>query len=148
MFDRFDAAIAWRFGVALKEAAEAQSAAVAIDISAQGRPMFHVALPGTSADNVEWIRRKRNVTLRFLRSSGAISLQFALEGTDPMSKYGLSVLDHMPAAGSFPITVSSAGVIGAITISGLLPWEDHALIAQTLARFLNYDISDIAVVPG
>ena len=147
-FDRFDTATAWRLGVALKEAAEAQGAAVAIDISAQGRPMFHVALPGTSADNLEWIRRKRNVALRFLRSSGAVGLQFALEGADPAPKYGLSTQDHMPAAGSFPITVLGAGVIGAITLSGLLPWDDHALIVQTLARFLNRDISDIAVVPG
>ena len=148
VFDGFDTAIAWRLGVALKEAAEAQGAAVAIDISVQGRPMFHVALPGTSADNVEWIRRKRNVALRFLRSSGAVGLQFALEGSDPAPKYGLSTQDHMPAAGSFPITVRSVGVIGAITLSGLLPWQDHALIVQTLARFLNHDISDIAIVPG
>ena len=148
MFDRFDAATAWRLGVALKEAAEAQGAAVAIDISVQGRPMFHVALPGTSADNFEWIRRKRNVALRFLRSSGAVGLQFALEGADPAPKYGLSTQDHMPAAGSFPITVLGVGVIGAITLSGLLPWQDHALIVQTLARFLNHDISDIAVAPG
>ena len=148
VFDRFDTATAWRLGVALKEAAEAQGAAVAIDISAQGRPMFHAALPGTSADNFEWIRRKRNVALRFLRSSGAVGLQFALEGADPFPKYGLSPQDHMPAAGSFPITVPGAGVIGAITLSGLLPWQDHALIVQTLARFLDHDISDIAVMPG
>ena len=87
------------------------------------------------------------MALRNLRRSGAVGLQFALEGTDPVPKYGLSMQDHMPAAGSFPITVLGAGVIGAITLSGLLPWEDHALIVQTLARFLNYDITDIAVVP-
>jgi uncharacterized protein (UPF0303 family) len=147
VFDRFDASTAWRLGVALKEAAEAQGAAVTIDISAQGRPMFHVALPGTSADNLEWIRRKRNVALRFLRSSGAVGLQFALDGADPVPKYGLSTQDHMPAAGSFPITVTGAGVIGAITLSGLLPWDDHALIVKTLARFLSRDISDICDAP-
>ena len=88
MFDRFDTATAWRFGVALKEEAEAQGAAVVIDISVQGRPMFHVALPGTSADNVEWIRRKRNVALRFLRSSGAVGLRFAQRGLAEAGRAG------------------------------------------------------------
>jgi uncharacterized protein (UPF0303 family) len=148
VFDRFDPATAWRLGMALKEAAEAQSAAVAIDISAQGRPLFHVALPGTSADNHEWIRRKRNVVLRFLRSSGAAGLQFALEGADPVSKYGLPTQDYAAVGGSFPLTVPGASVIGAVTVSGLLPWQDHALIVQTLARFLDRDVSDIGIVPG
>jgi uncharacterized protein (UPF0303 family) len=148
VFERFDHATAWRLGVALKEAAEARSAAVAIDISMEGRPVFHVALPGSSPDNLEWIRRKRNVVLRFLRCSGAVGLQFALEGTDPVPKYGLPTLDYMPSGGSFPIVVRGAGVIGAISVSGLLPWHDHALIVETLARFLDRDIADVANVPG
>ena len=45
---------------------------IAIDIQLQGWPLFYHAMPGTTPDNADWVRRKRNVVYRYFRSSYAI----------------------------------------------------------------------------
>jgi uncharacterized protein (UPF0303 family) len=50
---------AWMLGNIVREVAMAQGAPIAIDISLRDRVLFHCALPGSSTDNAEWIRRKR-----------------------------------------------------------------------------------------
>jgi uncharacterized protein (UPF0303 family) len=67
-FKHFDAEVAWEIGTALKAAAEKRRVAVAIDIELAGHPLFSYAMPGTSPDNFDWIRRKRNVVMRYHRS--------------------------------------------------------------------------------
>src|SRR3546814_1823993 len=49
-----------------------RSVSVAIDVTLHAMPVFYCALPGTTADNASWVRRKRAVTLRFFRSSYAV----------------------------------------------------------------------------
>jgi uncharacterized protein (UPF0303 family) len=43
--------------------------AIVIDIQLHGLPLFYLALQGTTPDNPEWVRRKRNIVRRFFRSS-------------------------------------------------------------------------------
>lgn len=38
--------------------------------------------------------------------------------------------------GSFPVILKGAGVIGAITISGLPPQEDHKLVVEAIRSTL------------
>src|SRR5215216_3130053 len=80
-FERFDGITAWALGTRLKEAAVARGVAVAIDIQLHGQPLFFYAMPGTTPDNVDWIRRKRNVVMRFQRSSYAVGLQLQQQTT-------------------------------------------------------------------
>ena len=82
-FPSFDANTAWTVGTRLKAVAEARGLAVAIDIQVNGHPLFFTAMPGTTPDNVDWIRRKRNVVLRFHHSSYAIGLQLRKQQTTP-----------------------------------------------------------------
>jgi uncharacterized protein (UPF0303 family) len=142
-FQRFDLALAWGLGVRLKEAAEAGAAPVAIDISLHGRPLFFVALAGATADNVEWIRRKRNVVLRLGRSSYAVGLKLALTGSTLAAKYGLPETDYIAHGGGVPILLEGLGCIGAVTVSGLPQRQDHALVTETLAQFLGRDLADV-----
>lgn len=136
-FATFDKAEAWRLGVALKEAAEAAGQVVAIDITVAGHGWFHYAMPGTSPDNADWVRRKRNVVAHFGRSSYAIGLELKEKGTTLPERNGLPIRDYAPFGGSFPLTLRSVGVIGQITVSGLPQREDHALIVRVLSAFLN-----------
>ena len=85
-FDSFDAEAAWAIGTALKAAAEKRGAAVAIDIQLHGHPLFAYAMTGTTPDNLDWIRRKRNVVLRYHRSSYAIGLTHQRNQTTLQSK--------------------------------------------------------------
>ena len=143
-FARFDSAVAWDLGLALKAAAERRAAGVAIDISTHAQPLFCHYMAGTTPDNAEWVRRKRNVTLRFFRSSYAIGLVLKRDGTTMLEKYGLGP-DYMAHGGSFPIRLAGSSCIGAITVSGLPQRDDHDLLTRTLAGFLGLPAADIAL---
>ena len=73
-FDHFDAQTAWELGSRLCEVAEERHLGIVIDIQLHGLPLFYFACQGTTPDNPEWVRRKRNIVRRFFRSSYAIGL--------------------------------------------------------------------------
>jgi uncharacterized protein (UPF0303 family) len=143
-FLRFDAHVAWELGCALKEAAQMSGVATAIDISTHAQPLFFHAMAGTTPDIPEWVRRKRNTTLRFFRSSYAVGLELKRDGRTLESKYGLGA-DYAAHGGSFPIWIEGSTCIGAITVSGLPQREDHDLLTLTLGSFLGVDMSEIAL---
>jgi uncharacterized protein (UPF0303 family) len=144
-FDRFDPTVALELGLLLKEIAEARGAAVTIDISLHGQQLFHFAMAGTSPNNADWIRRKRNVVARYYRSSYAIGLQMAQRQTTLQAAVGLDLKDYADHGGSFPLVVKGAGCIGAVTVSGLPQREDHALVVDALGAFLGCSIDDISL---
>ncbi len=144
-FDRFDAGVAWNLGRALKSAAEARGVGVALDIATPSYTLFSHAMQGATPDNAEWVRRKRNVTLRFHRSSYAIGLELARSGKTLEEKHGLSADDYMAHGGSFPMRLAGPTVIGAVTVSGLPQREDHDLVTRTLAAFLGLDVKSLAL---
>lgn len=80
VFPRFDLDTAWALGAGLRDAALARKAPLAIDISLRDRPLFHAALPGSTGENADWIRRKRNTVLHFSKSSYGVGLALAAKG--------------------------------------------------------------------
>jgi len=144
-FTRFDADTAWELGARLKASAEARSARVAIDIQLHGMPLFFCALPGSTPDNIDWIRRKRNVVLRYHRSSYAIGVKLRLQGTNLQEKLGVPVADYAPFGGCFPLLLEGTGCIGTITVSGLPEREDHSLIVAVLAEMLSQPLAELAL---
>jgi uncharacterized protein (UPF0303 family) len=133
-FERFDARTAWEIGGRLKALAEAKSLSVTIDIQLHTQPLYFYAMPGTTPDNVDWVRRKRNAVMRFQRSSYALGLDIGeakLEAT-----WGLSTRDYALHGGCFPVFVGDA-CIGTITVSGLPQREDHKLVVEVLAEYLG-----------
>jgi uncharacterized protein (UPF0303 family) len=67
-FDHFGVSTAWDLGKRLKEIAEARKLAIVIDIQLETLPLFYLALQGTTPDNPDWVRRKRNIVRRFTRA--------------------------------------------------------------------------------
>lgn len=144
-FTQFNATIAWEFGTRLRTAAEARVAPVAIDIHVNGSPLFFTALAGATPDNLDWIRRKRNVVLRFQRSSYAIGMLLQKQHTTLEASRGVDRRDYATHGGSFPIVLQGTGCIGAITVSGLPQREDHMLIVEVLAAFLGQPLQEFAL---
>jgi uncharacterized protein (UPF0303 family) len=144
-FERFDATIAWMLGVRLKEAAEAHGFAVAIDIQLHGQPLFFYAMPGTTPDNVDWIRRKRNVVLRFQRSSYAVGLYLQKQQTTLEKNIGVDARDYAPHGGCFPLKLIGTGCIGTVTVSGLPQRQDHELVVEVLAALLGQSLDELAL---
>lgn len=144
-FDHFTPETAWQLGIRLKQAVEALGKAVAIDIQLTGQPLFFFAMPGTTPDNVDWIRRKRNVVHRYQRSSYAIGLELKQTQTTLHDRPWLDVRDHAAAGGCFPIRLRGTGFIGTITISGLPQREDHNLVVAVLADWFGLPINNLAL---
>src|SRR5579871_5713717 len=116
----FDENVAWQLGGMLHRLASARSLAITIDVRTFERTLFTAALPGSVPDQADWIRRKSNVVKRFHRSSYALGLELKAAGRSLEDRYGAqAAADYAVHGGAFPLHVASAGVIGAVTVSGL-----------------------------
>jgi len=144
-FEHFDSEVAWAVGTALKAAAEKRQVAVAIDIQLHGHPLFSYAMPGTTPDNLDWIRRKRNVVMRYHRSSYAIGLKHERAQTTLQGGTGLDPKDYSTHGGCFPILLVGTGCVGTITVSGLPQRDDHALVVSVLQNYLHLAGEDLAL---
>ncbi len=143
-FAHFDEEAAWLLGSQIRELAVARNLGVVIDIRRPGnpaQPLFFTALPGTTPDNLEWVRRKTNLTFRFHRSSYAIGLDMEAKNSDIYERYSLPVADYVSHGGCFPIRVTGAGLIGAVTVSGLPQRADHELAVEALCSVIGCDYS-------
>ena len=138
---RFGPHEAWALGILVREAALAQGAPVAIDVSLRDRALFHCALPGSTTDNAEWIRRKRNTVLRLWRSSYAVGRALELSGRTQEAAHSLPTADYAVHGGSFPLLLEATGCIGAVTVSGLPQRQDHTMVADALAALLKVDLA-------
>jgi uncharacterized protein (UPF0303 family) len=144
-FKQFDSETAWAIGSALKAAAEKRKVSVAIDIQMHGMPLFAYAMAGITPDNWDWIRRKRNVVMRYQRSSYAIGLKYERAKTTLHAATGLELKDYAPHGGCFPILLTGTGCVGTIAVSGLPQREDHALVVEVLQEFLHLEKVDLAL---
>ncbi len=145
-FDRFDADTAWEIGGRLKTAAEALGRPVAIDIAlAGGQTLFAFAMRGMTPDNLDWIRRKKNVVLRYHRCSYAIGLELRQKNVTLRERIGVDERDYAAHGGCFPIRLRGTGCIGTITVSGLPQRQDHGLVVAVLAAYLDQPLAELAL---
>ena len=143
VFARFDHATAWRLGSALRALAEERALPVVIEIRRFEQPLFFTALPGTTPDNADWVRRKVNTVTKFARSSYAIGLELKAKNTDLIEKYALPQRDYAAHGGCFPLRVEGAGMIGTVTVSGLPQREDHELVVEALCAELGKSYAEL-----
>ncbi|GGQ65723.1 heme-degrading domain-containing protein [Streptomyces pilosus] len=136
VFEHFTHDDAWALGSLLVATARERRAPVAIDIHRAGQQLFHAALPGSAPDNDAWIARKRRVVERYGSASYLVGARHRAKGTTFEASSRLDPDTYAAHGGSFPITVRGAGVIGAVTVSGLPQLEDHNMVVEALDRFL------------
>lgn len=141
----FDAEVAWKLGMRLRELAISRQAAIVIDVRRFGQPLFYSALPGTSPDNYAWVRRKINVVTRFHRSSYAVGLDLQRQNKTLFEKYGLPLTQYAAHGGSFPLAVSGAGIVGCVTVSGIPQRADHELVVEALCGEMDRDYKMLAL---
>ncbi|MFD1721626.1 heme-binding protein [Amnibacterium endophyticum] len=131
-FDRFGIDEAWRIGAALVERCRAERLPVVISITLGAQRVFHVALPGATADNDVWADRKARVVRRFDRSSQAVAEHYGVDD-DPgfYERFALDRREYAVGEGAVPIRVHGAQV-GVLAISGLETGGDHDLAVEGL----------------
>ena len=141
-FPAFDYDTAWTLGQTLRDLAVSRNQGIVADIRRFGQPhqqLFYTALAGTTPDNQRWVQRKINVVARFHRPSYAIGLLLEQSNRTFADRYNLPDADYAAHGGCFPIHVIGAGIIGAVTVSGLPQREDHNLVVEAICLTLNLD---------
>ena len=131
---RFDFDLAWQLGQRLYERAKTLSAPVSLEVYAFGQELFVAALPGSSAENLEWMRRKRNTVLRCAHSSMYSGVVNALKGESMDTQPYIDQFHYADHGGSFPLLNESGAVLGAVSVSGLPSAEDHALALWAITQ--------------
>lgn len=146
-FPRFTETTAWEIGTKLRTLGETRKLPIVIDIRLTNRQLFYSALAGSTPDNPDWVRRKSNVVFRYLKSSYRVGRELVAKNDTLDHNRGVSLMDYAPHGGSFPINVEGAGIIGAITVSGLPQRDDHNLVVEVLAAALNQPLDGLALGP-
>jgi uncharacterized protein (UPF0303 family) len=147
VFPSFDEDAAWRLGSRLRALALDRSLVMVIDVRRPAQPLFCAALPGTTPDNSEWVRRKTSVVFRFHRSSYAVGLEMEQKQATLHERYGLPIADYAAHGGSFPIRVQNAGLVAAVTVSGLPQRSDHEFVVEALCAELNHNFESLRLSP-
>jgi uncharacterized protein (UPF0303 family) len=143
----FDEAVAYKIGNALREHALEQKLAITAEVLTWGRPLFYMALPGTTGDNAHWMRRKANVVQRLMKSTYRVVLERSWTEDFFPPRRGLDNMDYVLAGGGFPVTVKGAGIIGAVCVSGLHERDDHRVVVEVLAGHLGLDKAALSLPP-
>jgi len=133
-FPAFDLATAWELGTRLRAAALQRGVAIAIEVRLQRETVFFCAMPGTTPENADWARRKRNTVELMQRSSYAVGRKLERDNATLEQKMALPLRDYAAHGGSFPIRVEGVGCVGAVTVSGLPQREDHVLVTSVIAE--------------
>lgn len=146
-FTKFDEADAWMLGTILRAQAQHNNLPMVMDIRIGNRPMFYFAMPGTTPENPDWVRRKVNTVYRFHKSSYRVGREYELRGVAFDASRGIDPMEYASAGGSFPICIIGSGVIGAVTVSGIPQREDHNFVTEAICNFLKIDFAKIALGP-
>lgn len=132
VLESFNEDSAWRLASIMREKAIASKLPIVIDIRQGDTPLVAIQLPGATAANFDWARRKRNLTLLVGESSWELSLKKAL-GTDFAELMGLDPRDYTPHGGCVPVRVKGVtGIVATVTVSGLPQEQDHQFAVDAL----------------
>ena len=146
-FTAFGEADAWGLGSLMRQTAAERKLPFVIDIRIGNRPLFYTALPGSTPENPDWVRRKVNTVYRFHKSSYRVGREHALQKKVFDASRGLDPMDYAPAGGGFPIHLAGTGVVGAVTVSGVPQRQDHEFVVEMLSRFLKVEYAMLALGP-
>ncbi len=128
----FDLADAVEVGRTLCSLGTERGLPIALEVWVGERLAFRAALPGSSPENDDWLRRKVNTVRHFGRSSLAVRIGFEEAGTDFETDGGLPITDYAAHGGGWPVVVEGVGIVGCIAVSGLPQLDDHDLIVEAL----------------
>jgi uncharacterized protein (UPF0303 family) len=135
-FTNFNESTAWQLGTQMVEQAMRDKLPITIDITREQHQLFHASMPGTAADNDEWVKRKVRLVNRFGHSSFYMGQLLKHKGKTIEQSYLISESEFAAHGGCFPIIIKGTGMVGTITVSGLPQEEDHKLVVESIRAYL------------
>lgn len=146
VFRRFDETAAFAIGSMIRDRAVAEKLALVCDVRLWDRPLFYCSMPGTTADNPDWVRRKANTVKRFGKSTYRMVLEKQFDGRLFPPERSVDQKDFALAGGGFPIAVEGTGIIGSITASGLHERDDHGVIVAAIIDYLGLEPAGLTLL--
>jgi uncharacterized protein (UPF0303 family) len=135
-FLAFDSTIALELGLLIIKTAQQKGIPVVISIKLNGHLLFHYSMPGTSPADVELARKKSNVVSEFRHSSLYVGEYLSQQKGEI---YYVDEKEYVAQGGAFPLIVKGVGIVGSITVSGLIHTEDHDLVIGCLKEFFGLE---------
>jgi uncharacterized protein (UPF0303 family) len=136
VLSEFNSDVAYKLGMMMIDRAKKEGKTIAVSFTVAGQNIFHYAMDGLGPDADNWIRRKSNVVYEYHKSSLLVGTRLANENSS-LEAHGRDSNDFKVNGGSFPIRVKGAGVIGAITVTGLPHLDDHEYVVTALTEYLS-----------
>lgn len=136
-FPGFSLDDALNLGLLLVELGKERSLPIAIDISRSEQVLFHVALPGATPDNEQWIRAKKATAARYEVPSLLVGLRGRRNGGRIEDNAWFDQSRYAAHGGSFPLYVAGVGAVATVTVSGLPQVQDHNLVVEALREILS-----------
>lgn len=94
--------------------------------------------PGTSPENENWVRRKRNTIIRFGRSSWFMGCMFQGDSEKFYNLFAIGPekrIEYAISGGGVPIRIKGyEGVVASVVVSGLKQEEDHGVIMDVFKQ--------------
>lgn len=129
--------VAYDLGRRAVDAAWGEGHPIVVSIWRGEHQLFHCALPGSTRDNDEWVRRKGRVVTRFERSSLYVGQLCRDQDTTLAEKFALPASRYAASGGAFPLRVRDAGVVGWVGVSGLPQLNDHRFVVRMLRQHVR-----------
>ncbi len=126
-----------QLGLTLIETNKEQKGPLAIRIILNGAEVFSYYPDGTGKYNKLWMRKKANmVTMREMSSLRAY-LELERNKEDMEKDWGLNSQDYVACGGGFPIRLECGSVVGAVCVSGLPHFDDHAALIKGIQKYFE-----------
>ena len=109
---------------------------IAVEVRIGDWIIYHVSLPGSTAENDWWISRKARVVMLKYHSTMYERVSAEERGVDWHKENNLLDETHAIHGGGLPLITKSEGFVGVLLISGLPQVEDHLLGVEVLTEFL------------
>jgi uncharacterized protein (UPF0303 family) len=117
-------------GMDLAARAEERNWPLAVSVFLGDQHVFRYACPGTTAENDDWIERKRKTVYRFQEPSFLVGQRLNAQGKEFHSETGLDQ-SYAAHGGGFPLFVGEK-FVGAVIASGVPQQDDHAIVVEAL----------------
>lgn len=108
---------------------------VAVHVERNREVIFSHLMDGASANNLAWVLRKKNVVDLYGHSSLYVGEDSREHGRVLAMLY--PPCDYQAEGGSFPILIAGVGMVGTLTVSGLVSSVDHAVCVTALEQLIE-----------
>ncbi len=133
--ESFDRRGAMELAHTVYELASAERLGICCQVVFEGFEVIRYFLPGTDSGNIIWLTRKKNSVMASGWSSLRCGIEAELSGWhEPWHE---DTENYVIRGGGFPLKDRDGILLGALCISGLVHFEDHALCVRALRSFLR-----------